>query len=365
MLKLLLPLLFFLPLMAKDPGFYVWQRQQDAKVEKAVGDFCKESDGRLYFLAGEMENNGRMIRISPPGFIPFARSVPVFRIHINNMKLSPAILAEKIAGAYKAWQLCQALQIDLDCPEAKLDYYTTLMQELRKKFPGIELSATVLPCHLNHPEKFKKLAGSCDFFVLQVHALARNKDFWFILDRNIAVTAVERADRINRPYQVALPFYSHLIKGKAVYPDPEVISEIVSLTRKSRYAIGLIAFRLQLDGEYDVLDMLTALNLCRGGKYAPELVTSWEKQPGGSWLLYLENRGFFVHKTTLQCRWEKGFAIHDAKTFNRAELTVDRSKLTLFLPPPGKKMAVLWLRTDENNDLDKNNPLTVKENAEL
>ena len=54
MFFLLIPLL----LQGAEPDFYVWQRERDSAVKKAVRQYYATCSGKLYFLAGEMENDG-------------------------------------------------------------------------------------------------------------------------------------------------------------------------------------------------------------------------------------------------------------------------------------------------------------------
>ena len=128
--------LAFFSLAGAEPDFYVWQRQPSAELEQAVAEFYKTCSGKLYFLAGEIENDGRSIPVSPSKKVDFKRSVPVVRIHVTNLKKTPAVLAGEISRFYVPWKAAGALQIDLDAPESKLDYYRDLMRELRKLLPS-------------------------------------------------------------------------------------------------------------------------------------------------------------------------------------------------------------------------------------
>ena len=52
----------FMPMMifaAVKSDFYLWQRNQN----KPVQNFYKNSSGHLYFLAGEIENDGKIITV--------------------------------------------------------------------------------------------------------------------------------------------------------------------------------------------------------------------------------------------------------------------------------------------------------------
>ena len=353
---LLLLLLLLLPLFltAADPGMYVWNRQHNDGLKKAVTDYHKLSSGKIYYLAGELENTGKTVRIPLPAFAAPLRSVPVIRIHITHMKKSVPALTNEIAALYKPWSACGELQIDLDAPESKISYYKDLMLELRKCLPGVKLSATVLPCHLRHTTAFRELAKVCDYYVLQVHGLTKNKDgSWFILDEAIARTALDRADALQLPYKVALPLYSNTVeRGKVIKPDLTLVADLA----RGREVIG---FRLGVRGDPDALDLENALTLCRGKSYTPSLPLRWEEQEGGAWHLFIGNDGFFPENVTLELTWNKDFVITDQDTFNNAELSHDRQTLRLMLPPAGTEKPYLWIRC-KGIDPAKTTPLTVQ-----
>ena len=332
--------LAFFSLAGAEPDFYVWQRQPSAELEQAVAEFYKTCSGKLYFLAGEIENDGRSIPVSPSKKVDFKRSVPVVRIHVTNLKKTPAVLAGEISRFYVPWKAAGALQIDLDAPESKLDYYRDLMRELRKLLPGTELSATVLPCHLKHDQAFRELAGQCDFYVLQVHGLTRRNKIWSIYDHAEAVRAVTLAKSLKLPFKTALPLYCNRIGGQWIKPDLAKVSELAAVCGE------VIGFRLGIPGDGSTLDLETALRVCKGQGYVPKLETRWEQRTGGAWHLFIRNCGFFAERVTLSLDFKE--PPMDMDTFNRARLNGKRNELTLILPPSGTEKPYLWVRTDDS-----------------
>ena len=333
-------LLAFRSLSGAEPDFYVWQRQHTEEMQSAVTEFYRKCPGKLYFLAGEIENDGRIIGIPPSKAVAFTRSVPVIRIHVKNLEKTPAVLAEEIIRIYSPWKASNALQIDLDAPESRLGYYRDVMLELRKKLPGVELSATVLPCHLKHTAAFRALASACDFYVLQVHGLERRNGEWSIYDHAEAVRAVTLAKSLKLPFKTALPLYCNQIGGQWIKPDPAKMSELAELCGE------VIGFRLGILGDGSALDLETALRVCKGQGYAPKLETRWEQRTGGAWHLFIRNRGFFAAKATLELEFKEPPA--DMDTFNGAKLNGKHNLLTLSLPPPGAEKPYLWVRTGSN-----------------
>ena len=327
----------FCPLFGAEPEFYVWQRQHTPEMQSAVREFYRKCSGKLYFIAGEIENDGRIIRIPPSKAVDFARAVPVVRIHMKNLEKTPAVLAGEIVKVYAPWKAAKALQIDLDAPESKLDHYRNVMLELRKRLPGTGLSVTVLPCHLKHTAAFRALASACDHYVLQVHGLMRRNGEWSIYDHAEAVRAVTLAKSLKLPFKTALPLYCSWIAGQWIKPDFAKVSELAKVCG------GVIGFRLGIPGDGFALDPETALGVCRGQGYAPKLETSWKQKAGGAWHLFIRKRGFFAEKVTLELKFKEQPA--DIDTFNGARLNGRHSELTLILPPSGVEKPYLWVRT--------------------
>ncbi|MBE6357618.1 MAG: DUF3142 domain-containing protein [Lentisphaerae bacterium] len=352
-------LILLLPIASKAVDFYIWQRQLNNQlIRDTVLKWQRETPGTTYCLAGELENDGRQMTVSPEQFLEPAWTTPVIRIHIRNMTRKTEELAKTVIKLHTPWAACRSLQIDLDCPEFKLSYYTSLMQQLRKQLPDYRLSATVLPCHLRHHKEFKSLADACDYFVVQVHALEKDGNDFFIIDRNTALEAIKNAGTFDRPFKIALPFYTHTINGKTIKPDLHIFPELIRHAEKFPKMSGIIAFRLGLPGERDTVSINTVMSACKG-EYTPGIIPDWQKHPDGAWHLFLKNRGHFVEKVTLELKWNKNFKILDFDTFNHAAADRRLHTLTLTLPPDGMSVPYLWLRCPNDIDLNKYDPLTV------
>lgn len=337
--------------------FYLWQRQHTGEVETAAETFYLQSTGKLAYLAGELENPRRKIRIAPPDFIKFDRSRAVVRIHTSWMKLPPEQLASEIRKLYLPWQKCKALEIDLDAPESKLDYYTSLMQELRKLLPATILSATVLPCHLKHSRKFTALAAACDFYVLQVHGLNKEKGYWEIFDYPAAAAAVKKARSFQRPFKTALPLYSNNISADLlVKPD---LHKVAALAKQAEQVIG---FRLGIAGDGNSLDWQTAAAVCRKQGYAPELKVKWEKQSNGAWILTIGNRGYFAENVTLLLKTSTPEKLLDADTFGQIRFDRQINGVFLRLPPTGTQKKIMWVRLTGDESPENIFTISIKDN---
>ena len=345
-------------LTAAQPDFYVWQRKHTPEVQAAVTEVLKFSESRLYFLAGELEQNGRVSIVSPSALpeAVFTRATPVIRIHIHHLNTPSAQLAAQIKALYRPWQKCKALQIDLDAPESKIDYYTQLMLELRKRIPGITLSATVLPCHVKHKTEFSKLAQACDFYVLQIHGLEKRDGNYSLVDKKTTFSAIANAVNLKCPFKLALPAYCYNIENRTIKPDMDFIGKIARFSDLHKF--GVIFFRLGITGDGEALSLATMMELCKSGKHTPVIRHEWQYSDDGSWYLYIKNCGSFAEKVSLDMKWKDGFTITDADTFNNAEFSFDRKTLDLTLPPDGESKPFLWLRTPAAFD-SNNSPLTI------
>ena len=351
-------IVFPLLLQAAYPEFYIWQRKYTQAVEDGIIEANKSGCPKFYFIAGEMENNGKTVAVKPayPDWLA-DKVTPVIRIHIKHLKSTPEKLAAKVLKLYAPWQKCSSLQIDLDAPESKIDYYTSLMKELREQLPDVELSATVLPCHLRHREKFRKLAGACDFYVLQIHGLEKRNGEFSLINKKTALEAISRAVNLKRKFKIAIPVYSLNINGITVKPDLELVRNICRFANRNN--IGIIIFRLWSRGDGETLFVDAALDICRDTRRYPAMIDHrWKKSSDGAWHLYIRNFGYFSETISLDLQWAPGFIITDADTFNGAKLSFDRKKLTLTLPPDQEEKVFLWLRTPAPFD-KANSPLTI------
>ena len=346
-IMILMPMLL---LATEKSDFYLWQRTYTASVKNAIEDFYKNSSGHLYFLAAEFENDGRIILVKQFSSIKFERSVPVFRIHINHMKKTVSVLSDEICRAYEPYKIANALQIDLDAPESKIDYYCDLMLELRKKLPDVKLSATVLPCHLKHTKKFTELANACNFYVLQVHGLTKESGTWSIYDHKTAQNALVKAKKIALPFKVALPLYCNILSQKLlVKPDLHKVAELAVQCPE------IIVFRLGNKDDGQSLDFDNAAKICNG-KYSPAIRFHWQQQNDFLWYLSIENCGFFAEKVTLKLEYDKE-SVADMDTFNYAILNGGR--LSIILPPSGTSRKFLWVRTKSKQNCE--NIIRIKE----
>lgn len=105
------------------------------------------------------------------------------------------------------------LQLDFDCAESKLDGYRVWVEAIQRRVAPTPVTITALPSWLN-ARAFKRLAAVATNYVLQVHSVARPKDYsapFTLCDPAVANRAMERAGRLGIPFRVALPTYGYTL----------------------------------------------------------------------------------------------------------------------------------------------------------
>lgn len=208
------------PLSSSQPlesHVYVWQAAALENSE-ALPDFA------LWWFAGQvdMTASGPSVQAFPPpprrdgteiaGLVYRLRTPIIDWLQAatdRQIRESLAVPLAQVAGANNGGSV--RLQLDFDCPTAKLHHYARLLAQVRAALPEAELSITALPDWLGGPE-FAPLAKQVDFYVLQVHGLtlpATVDDPAPIFDLDRAARFVAEASAIGAPFYLALPTYGH------------------------------------------------------------------------------------------------------------------------------------------------------------
>ncbi len=207
---------------------YVWQRQWNPMLSKAVEQAAAQASGFCVLAAEVSWKAGQVDRVfcAPLDYSTLkATHKPVslvlrigpysgpFDRSSGATTLVTRLAASLVTEARFVGLEPRELQIDFDCAESKLHGYGKWVRAVREKIHPIPVAITVLPCWLKQ-KAFVDLVRTADAFVLQVHSLERptNPEAPLTLcDGAATVPWVEQAARAGIPFRVALPTYGYLV----------------------------------------------------------------------------------------------------------------------------------------------------------
>ncbi len=294
---------------------FVWQRVWRPAVRDAL------AGGAPYFatwhvLAAEWPADGPPVLTDADWPLLLAHghaAVPVIRIEgrIDGPRI--ALLANGIRGVLAAHAMPNAvLEIDHDAATSRLADYTGFLHAMRAVLPsGTRLWITALPSWIAAPG-FPALAEAVDRLVLQVHAIDDPRLGLFSAPRALGfVRALTR--RTRTPCEVALPAYGARVSdrsrglsvsseqpasdarpGLEIAADPVEVARFVAELERDPpdRLVGLVWFRLPVQGDVRAWGMSTLLHVARGS--APDgraVVATRPVTPHGARQIVVSNAG--------------------------------------------------------------------------
>lgn len=209
-------LLFVLPLVASAPvardlphDAYIWQQRWTQALGTSI-DGAKDLVRAWRVLAARADPSGVLRPVEPDwGELTASRRPVVLVIRIDGQleRWDQAALRDAILARLASVPLPVAgVEIDHDCPTARLPAYAALLAELRRVLPpAIGLSITALPTWTAAAALPAVLAPLTEV-VLQVHAIQSPRAGLF--DPAQARRWIDAFDGVaGRPFRVALPAY--------------------------------------------------------------------------------------------------------------------------------------------------------------
>ncbi len=285
---------------------YIWQRDWTTPVSTAIESSKDKLDG-FVVLGAEIEwkngtpslvkprinwealrNSGRpcgiALRVAPVGMAIAEDNGVIDFICRTGRELIATANAAKVTPV--------ELQLDFDCAQKKLSAYTKWVRALRQAIAPTPLVITTLPSWLDEPE-FPVLVREAGRYVLQVHSLrpaADTERTRLICDPALARDWVKRAEKLNVPFEIALPTYRYRagydaagklagIESDSVHPtwppgtrviefssDAEAMATLVREWRAHRppSCTGIIWYRLPVGNERNNWPILTLRAVMEG-----------------------------------------------------------------------------------------------------
>jgi hypothetical protein len=274
---------------------FIWQRHWTPALRNAVsasGDFLKH----WHVLAAEISRAGQLVPIHPdwPELTAgWHAAVPVIRI--EGVVDGQPELPGRIAALAATWPQAvrSAIEIDYDCPTARLPAYAAFLAALRHALPAkTQILATALPTWLASPD-FSAVAGQADRLVLQVHAIDDPRLGLFSAARARRWVATI-AQRSRRPFLIALPAYGareavtadHALlavsgeapgsdgaAGAEMTADPAEIAAFIAWLRQDPpdFLQGLVWFRLPTTQDRRAWSLQTLRRVAMGETPRPRI----------------------------------------------------------------------------------------------
>jgi hypothetical protein len=249
---------------------YVWQRQWTPALRDAMASSADlVRDWRV--LVAQADRNGQFHTFAPDRDA-LARSgrpvVLVVRIDGRLASFDASVLVDRIASLVAAWPAATitGIEIDFDCPTARLPAYAAFLAQLRPRLGSLSLSITALPTWLGSRDLDALLAVP-DESVLQVHAVQAPQAGLF--DPVVAGRWVDAfATHTRKPFRVALPTYGSRVSwnddgsllavesertalaqgatSSELYAAPDILTAFVTTLSQDRPRglAGIVWFRL-------------------------------------------------------------------------------------------------------------------------
>jgi len=229
---------------------YVWQRTWTPALRESVaGSTDLVRDWRV--LVAQADRDGQF-HVFAPDTQALARSgrpvVLVVRIDGRLAAFDAQALAQRIATLATGWPAGRVagIEIDYDCPTARLPAYAAFLATLRPRLGALPLSITALPTWIGSSD-LDALLALPDESVLQVHAVQAPQAGLF--DPAVADRWVDEfATHTRKPFRVALPTYGSRVSwnddGSLLAVESEQAALAAGATSAELYAAPdtLLAF---------------------------------------------------------------------------------------------------------------------------
>ena len=184
------------------------------------------------------------------------------------------------------------IQLDYDCPTAKLQDFVRFVKIIKEEWPLVQVSITALPTWINN-NAFQDLITCVDYYVLQLHSFeipqGQNKK-GYIFPALKAPGYFDSGLKLKKPFYISLPTYGYEvayskenkflglraesgaefigedIKRKLMFADPKEIADFLRYVSKkcAENFKGVAWFRLPIDSDRYNWDIKTLKRVMMG-----------------------------------------------------------------------------------------------------
>ncbi|MBF0478562.1 MAG: DUF3142 domain-containing protein [Candidatus Omnitrophica bacterium] len=402
-LKIIFTIVFVLSVCnlsgADENSVYIWQRSWRSEIEAAIGKLNSQST-QFKVLAGDLTvENGHIsfskvavkweyLRSKKKTVIDIRMRTDLSRyLKVQDQQPIVRCLVDGIHGiieqAKQSGVDITGIELDYDCPTAKLNDFARFLKLFRSAYKEKSVSITALPTWLESKD-FLSLLNWVDIYVLQLHSfeLPKNKNTsQYIFQKDKSIEYFNRTINLNKPFYVSLPTYGYEvayskvdefiglraeggvqyfaegIKKKMVFADPqEIIGFLKYLDSvKSQNFRGVCWFRLPLSSDRFNWDLKTFTRVIKREIPAGHLDVELVRKDDGITEVYLVNDGEinFSNNASFEIFWDTGSPVFDVLgDFDYSTLPDGKGMRITGRPPrvSQKKMAA-WFRVSDNKDL--------------
>lgn len=307
---------------------------------------------------------------------------PVIRLDGRLPALDVNDIAMRGARVVADWRAAgvrvDGIEIDFDCPSARLDEYARLLAALKAKLPqDVALSITALPAWIDAAGLPALLAGA-DEAVLQVHAVTDPAQGLFDAPR-AARWITQFGALTSKPFRIALPAYGSALvlnpdgttagveseapiaqvgERRELSADPRAVAQLLRDLERAHPAnlAGVLWFRMPLPGDRRAWPLATLGAVIDARPLQPKLVVDAHANGNGAFDLQVSNRGTL--ETVLPAQVEidaRGCGDADALPGYRIEHAGDALRLvreTDATLPATQTRALGWVRCPQLSDRD-------------
>ncbi|WP_166928065.1 DUF3142 domain-containing protein [Asaia sp. As-1742] len=361
---------------------YIWQRQWRDELLRSITQ-AAPSIQTWHILAAEFDQAGQWhdtALLSSRQVLASHRVIAVFRLSGRIEALDPVQTGQHIEQVLARWQTLgltpEGIEIDHDCPTARLGDYATWLDALHRRLSGrYRLTITALPSWIGAPA-LGSVLSHVESVVLQLHAVSNPAGGLFRAHE--AQRDAAGFGRISPvPWQIALPSYgTKIIWGEAGQPvavesemargiargagqeltvAPEEVAQFMERIEHAPPAglAGWIWFRLPVAGDRRAWSLPAWLTLVRHEPLRRALSLGLNPQGAALYHIVLRNDGTIDATLPLIIHADKGCAGMGAQgpyrlDYDQAGPVLVRTGEALL--PVGQEIVAGWLTCQKKKD---------------